>query len=310
MANDANDSVKDIQFFKTCYLKDGEVPVVTEFPSKIYYMNYVILLSLNILLTILTISLNSITILAYRKSAQLKSKKSYFLIMLLAVSNLLVGIFGNTNYVLVLIAIIIGYQRCPIYFVFKIITFCTSAANFLTLFEINIERYLAILHPFYHRTKVTKSKLLKIVMASWLFITIVRLSYLVIGEIINLICSATIIFIACFTLYIYVAIWITVRRRPREIEKRNAAERVSERRQIQLNELQNTKMAQSCAIVVVLTYICYTPYAVIISFVINPLVHLLSLWCITVGMCSASLNCLVFVWNNPILRREARKVFE
>ena len=315
MANSTNYSFQGNQFLKTCYLYGGGTSVLIRFPSNVYYINYVIGLVLNILLTILAIFLNSVTILAYNRSAQLKSKKSYFLIMLLSLSDLFAGLFGNTSFVLVLITIIIGYPKCAIFFVFEFTAFYSTGISLMTLLGMNMERYLSILHPFYHRTKVTKSKLLKMILVLWLFVIILRLLFLAFGDVADFITSAIIVFIACITLYMYLAIWIKVRRRrpragePQETEKRNAAVRVRERRTSQMNERQNTKMAKSCAIVVVLTYICYTPFAITFSSASSNIVSLLSLWSITLILSSSSLNSLVFFWNNPVLRREVRMLF-
>ena len=82
--------------------------MVAGFPSNVYYINYIVGVIFNIFLTISTIFPNSVTILAYRRSAFLRSKKAYFLIMLLSVNDLLVGLFGNGSFVLLLVTIIVG----------------------------------------------------------------------------------------------------------------------------------------------------------------------------------------------------------
>jgi hypothetical protein len=156
-------------FWETCYFYTDKLRMTTGFPSNVYYINYVSVLIFNILLTVLTIFLNSVTILAYIRSTHLQTKKSYFLIMLLSVNDLLVGVFGNTSFILVLAMEIIGYPRCEISIAFQFVAFYTAAMSIMTLFGLNIERYLSILYPFYHRTKVTKSRLLKMVVGFWFF---------------------------------------------------------------------------------------------------------------------------------------------
>jgi hypothetical protein len=78
------------KFWETCYFYTDKLRMTTGFPSNVYYINYVSVLIFNILLTVLTIFLNSVTILAYIRSTQLQTKKSYFLIMLLSVNERLV----------------------------------------------------------------------------------------------------------------------------------------------------------------------------------------------------------------------------
>ena len=159
--------------WEICHFYTDEIRMVAGFPSNVYYINYIFRVIFNIFLTISTIFLNPVTILAYRKSALLKSKKAYFLLKLLSVNDLLVGMFGNGSFVLLLVTIIIGYRKCEIYIVLKFTAFCLAAMSVMTLLGLNIERYLSILHPIYHRTKVTKSKLLKMIIGFWLLVIMV-----------------------------------------------------------------------------------------------------------------------------------------
>ena len=313
MAN--NYSSQSSRIFEPCYLFSNEIQMVTGFPSITYHISYVITLIFNIALTMLTISLNSVTILAYHKSVQLKRKKPYFLLTLLSVCDLMTGLFANTSHVLVLITMIIDYPRCWIYFVSEYTIFQACSMSLTTVFALNVERYLCILHPFYHHTKVTKSKLLKTLIAVWLFIIPLYSGYLAFGEVMNFVISALILFIACSTLYIYIAIWTTGRKRQLgeeapETRRRNTATRVSEEQTSQTNDLKNRKMAKSCSIVVAMTYFCFLPNAVTRALTDSYFVNLLSIWSVSLVLSSSSLNSLIFFWNNPILRKEAKKLFQ
>ena len=77
----------------------------------------------------------------------------------------------------------------------------------------------------------------------------------------------------------------------------------------QIKNLQNMKMTKSCAIVVGLSFVCELPLAFTHSLPINNLLTLVSLWSVTLTLSSSSLNSLVFFWKNPVLRKEARKLF-
>ena len=94
----------------------------------------------------------------------------------------------------------------------------------MTLFGLDIERYLSIVHPFYHRTKVTKSKLLKILVCFWLLIVAIVVGILAFGEVMNLIIRFVLAFNALSTSYIYLAIYITAQRRQRVTEPREMEE--------------------------------------------------------------------------------------
>ena len=313
MVNSTDDPIHVNNVWEICHFYMEEIRMVAGFPSNVYYINYIVGVIFNIFLAISTIFLNSVTILAYRRSAFLRSKKAYFLIMLLSVNDLLVGLFGNGSFVLLLLTIIIGYRKCEIYAVLIFTSFCLPAMSVMTLFGLNIERYLSILHPIYHRTKVTKSKLLKMIVGFWLLMITARSFYIVFGKIMKIVLSVVLVFIAFSTLYIYASIYVTTRRRVPDMqttEVRGAWVRASIRRTNQIYEIQNIRMTKSCGIVVGLTFLCNVPYAVANSLPTSDILSLLGLWSTTSGLGASSFNSLVFFWNNPVLRKEARKLFK
>ena len=264
-----------------------------------YYINYIVVLIFNIILTISTIFLNSVTILAYVKSTLLKSKKSYFLIMLLSVNDLLVGLFGNGSFVTLLVTIIIGYPRCEIYTLSHFTSFCLLAMSIMSLLGLNIERYLSILHPFYHRTKLTKPKLLKMVAGHWFFVGALVGGILAFGVVLTIIIRCVFALNALSTLYIHLSIYIAARRRlrvtdPHEKKKQITEARVPQRRANIKKALQNYKMAKSCAIMVGLVYICNVPIAVTSFRTTNDRETLLALWSATIAFGASSLNSSSF----------------
>ena len=315
MANITDYSFAGEEYWAICYFYKHEIIIlVYGTASNVYYINYIAGLIFNIFLTISTTFLSSVTILAYTRSSYLKSKKSYFLVMLLSVNDLLVGLFGNGSFVLVLVAAIIDYPKCEIFTLFQLSFYYSTTMSIMTLFGLNIERYLSILHPFYHRTKVTKSKLLKMIVGFWLLIVILSLPRFVFGEKVKYMSSILVVFIAVFTSSIYVTIYITARRRPRvtktwRTEELATNSRESERRTAEANWIQNIKMAKSSAIVVALTFTCNVPLAVLLFLPKANLNPLLAMWFCTTVLSASSFNSVVFFWNNPVLRKEAKKLF-
>ncbi len=314
MENETDHSADGNKYWRICHFHTDEIRMITGFPSNVYYTKEIALI-FNILLTILTIFLNSVTILAFMRSTQLKSKKSYFLIMLLSVNDLLVGLFGNSSYVSLLIAIKLGYPECKIYIAFEVVSICLSSMSIMTLFALNIERYLSILHPFYHRTKVTRSRLLKMVVAFWLLPLTLRSLQFIFGKIMKIIISATIVCVVFSTVYIYASIYIAMQRRPclaepRETEGQVTVTQIVEGRTNKKKELQNFKMTKSCAIVVGLVFVCNLPFAVTNSLPTRITPTLAVMWTVTFSLSASSLNSLVFFWKNAILRKETKKLFQ
>ena len=311
MSNTTDLPVAGNKVWGKCYFNKEEILMVTEIPSNACYINSIVIVIFNIFLTISTIFLNSVTILAYVKSTFLKSKKSYFLIMLLSVSDLLVGLFANGSFVLLLITTIIGYPKCELYILFHLASYGPQAMSMMTLFGLNIERYLSILHPFYHRTKVTKPKLLKMIVAFWILTITLGVAAKAYGNVLNIIVGGVFAVTAGSTLYIYIAIYMAVRRRPRVTETgEQTTEARVERRTNEKKDLQKIKMAKSCAIVVGLVFVCQVP-TIAMAFVVKSNFPTISvLWSATILMSASSLNSLVFFWNNPILIKESKKLFK
>lgn len=154
------------------------------------------------------------------------------------------------------------------------------------------------------------------VVGFWFFIITLRLSQFAFGKIINTTISIVLVFIAFVTLYIYVSICIAIRRRPRvaetrEREGRGTEARVSVGRTNQTKESQNIKMAKSCGCVVAIAFICNVPFAFTHSLpTSNTISTIFALWSITLALSASSLNSLVFFWKNPILRKEAKNIFQ
>ena len=106
--------------------------------------------------------LNAIIVLAYCKSSQLRKKTSYFLIMLLSLSDLGTTLGCSLFHSITLLRTMLGLaNQISLIFPFIILTYPFSGMSCSILFVLNIERYLGIVHPLFHRKKVNKARILK-----------------------------------------------------------------------------------------------------------------------------------------------------
>ena len=288
------------KLWQSCSLYNAEYIVVISFPSLIYYINHIIGLICNIVLMILAISLNSATIFAYWRSPRLKNKSSYFLIMFLSLTDLITAVFGHSVYVVTLVLTISGNQDCRIHILHEMLTFCTSAMSFSTLLTLNIERYVSVIHPFFHRTKITKLRTIGLTASSWLTCCAVTLLYPILGDVARELTTVMMSLSILMTMYIYLSIFLAIRKTANSPLQGN-----------QPKTFQNLKMTKSCAIIVVCTVVCYLPYAVIRSLPASIFVTMLmEIWSKTLALVFPSLDSLVFFWKNPVLRKEAKEVFK
>ena len=300
MMSDMNSSRK---IWQRCPLYNAQYVMPLNIPSQTYYISYVVGSTCNALMIISGIILNSATILAYWKSSQLRNKTSYFLVMLLSVSDLTVAVVGNVFFFLSLAFTLHGNPNCTTIILHEILTFLTVGMSLATLSALNIERYSCIVYPFFHRTKMTKLKLLRLTVLFWLYSCLVTLCYPVLGDhAARLTTSITLLSDIVITVGVYISIYHAVRR---------AASNPAQANGNQIKKLQNLKMAKSCVIVVAWTVIGFLPFAIVRSLEASVFtICFLEVWAKTLTLLSSSSNSLLFFWRNPILRKEAKAVLK
>ncbi|XP_028395682.1 5-hydroxytryptamine receptor 4-like [Dendronephthya gigantea] len=286
--------------WQICRFHQREFKLPLGFPSKAYYINYVITCIVNVFLTISTVSLNTVTILAYWRSKQLRRKTTYFLIMLLSFVDLATGLLGNSCFVLLLVKILLHDPDCTIYVFLENISLSLAGMSFMTLLLLNIERYLCIVHPFFHRNKVTKLKLFIIATALWSCAIASTLCRLFLNQIGRILTSVVILISFVSFIFIYASIFRTSQTGRRVSERSNTEHK-------DRNTAQDLRLAKSCAIVVGCTFLCVIPFAVTNSLAPFTFLTLsLAYWSCTLGLSSSTLNSLIFFWRNPVLRTEAK----
>ena len=292
--------------WRVCDFPDGvkNYHPVAGYASKVYYINYIAICVVNIVLMICTISLNMTTIIAYWKSSQLRKKTSFFLVMLLSFVDLTSGMFGQSSFVLTLIKSLIGDPlECQVLKAVQLMMCSFPSLSIGTLFLLNIERYLNIVHPFFTRKNVTKGKLLKAAAVFWCFAIVISIPCQMFAtRIANFITGIAILVVVLASIYFYTRIYFTSRKAAHECRSKH--EMMSEARQ-----LQDIKLAKSCAIVVCCTFLCLTPFAIVGFLMRTSHVLMTALyWAATVSFASSTLNSVIFFWRNPMLRKEARKI--
>ena len=284
------------------------------------FVNHTAFCVITAALSVLTICLNFTTAMAYWKSTELKKNTANFLIMVLSLNDLAIGVFCCPLYVAVfMMEISSGKSSCFLSGLQIFVHVFIGACSFYTLLIMNVDKYFAIVHPIFHRTKITKGRLVKCLILLWLLAAAIVVALLfsrpdIIVQFLSvkmLLCMATLLFI-------YVRIYFTSRRcftNFRKTYKRNAASRQgkdvshSERKQ----HLHNLKLVKSCFIVVVCYCICFLPLTVLNATHVkkhNPVNDLIHPWLITLNLSNSSLDSLIFFWRNKLLRKEAWKILK
>ena len=291
-------------FLKLC-VSDSQVYIIAGFPSVGYYVNGIICFVVNFIIAISTIFLNLATVLAYWKSPRLKKKISYFLIMVISLSDLAVGAIGSTSRLVLFTQTAIKQPSCVTAIALVRIQSIFCNISFNLLFILNLERYLCIVHPFFHRKNVTKYRLLIFIggLCSVVVAETLAVGYFGTEGLVEYVLSFQGAFILLLLVYFNGRIFHTSRNRA-VTNISNAAARREEKEFIR-----KLKLAKMCVIVIGGTVLCYMPIIVTSLFDQNDYnISTFTVWSMTFVLASSSLNSVVFFWRNPVLRKEAKEV--
>ena len=127
-----------------------------------YSINLIFIFALNVFFFFSGICLNSLVMLSFWRSVQLRKKLCYFMIMLLSCCDLLTVLTNSPLTIFVSVLWLTGKldvnARWPhISLSSTSIFLCFS---YFALLVMNFDRYLATCYPIFHRTSVTKGRLL------------------------------------------------------------------------------------------------------------------------------------------------------
>lgn len=306
MTSDWNITSERPEFFHVCIVNNEEFYLVIAFPSEAYFINYVTICVVNILQEVSTIFLNALTVLAYWRSSQLQNKTSYFFVMLLSLNDLAIGIICNTIFCIILVSSAVGLHSrvCVLVSLFVASLFCLFSMSFGTLFLLNTERYLSIIHPIFYRNKVTKRRLFKVTVVVWLSLAMHYCIYIFDAPLGRIITSCTI----CTSIAIMTLMYANIffRSRGTAVSPGCAASKDKSRREFLLK----IKVAKSCLIVISCTFVCFFPMGVVGFLEKTTFVKMvLWYWSGTLLLTGSTINSVIFFWRNPILRNEANKIF-
>ena len=127
-----------------------------------YFINLIFIFAVNVFFFFSGICLNSLVIPSFWRSVQLRKKLCYFMIMVLSCCDLLAVLTNNSLTALITMSWLTG--KLDVNTGWPYISFrLTSTFLIFSLFPLlvkNFDRYLATSYPIFHRTSVTKGRLL------------------------------------------------------------------------------------------------------------------------------------------------------
>lgn len=142
---------------KICRVLEMEKEVIVRFHKGSYYTNHICLLITMFSTTIATILLNSTAILTFCMSHNLNTSLHYFLVFLQSVFDLGIGLLVSPYFCAKLMTeAITAEPNCTSFYLFYNLFFISIVSSVAMLSAMSLERYLSIIHPVYHRAKLTK----------------------------------------------------------------------------------------------------------------------------------------------------------
>ena len=260
------------------------------------------------------IFLNSLVILSFWKSTQLRKKLCYFMILVLACSDLVVV---SIIHPLLLSFAILWFTR---HFIIRFIFDPFFGFSMFTLLTMNLERYWAVRHPYFHQRSITKRRLIGLLLIFWSFVVIVSIlshQKVVPGEIPGLTILGAIFLLI---LYINYQMMVTVRaiRQNDALIMRyysNEHDSLSTETGTYEGRGMATKNASTCFLAIVCFFVCSCPvlvhngiwYARKDTFSDEIRMPFL-LWAQTFLSMNSTFNCVIFFYKTTALRCEGKKL--
>ena len=254
------------------------------------------------------ICLNSLVILSFWRSVQLRKKVCYFMIMVLSCNDLLAVLTNHP--LLALTAMLWSTGKLDHYSSWMIISFDFTdvflSCSFLALLVMNFDRYLATHHPLFHRTSITKRRLLNI-----LGIVIFVQLTLKLMSVNDFVYSSEVYHILYQIIFFPPIIFInyklfSIARKSRKDHG------ISSEMKKRLKNVSSCLLAFACFAVLSIPAAVYT--GVDIASKTTPALSdnamLARFWTKTFFAMNATWNCLIFYWKNKILRIEGMKVIK
>ena len=276
----------------------------------IYFVNLMFICAVNILFFFSGICLNSLVIVSFWRSVQLRKKLCYFMIMILSCCDLLVALTSHPTMTLIAILwltemfnvspgwleILLGLSNILIF------------SSLLALLVMSVDRYLATHYPLFHRASVTKGKLLTL----FTFLFFIQSTVMTIS-INNLVISYQVGLLMLCILYIPCMLFInyklfTVARKSRKNKGISP----------EMKKSFSLKNISSCLLVVASLLVLYIPNVVLGVLRLTSKetegtldnAALARVWCVTTAAMNSTFNCLIFYWKNKTLRTEGMKVIK
>ena len=271
------------------------------------YVQLILLCLFNIILSLSALILNSLVIITFWKATQLRKNLCHFMIMVLSCCDLITLLTGTQGFFLRFkFCLTENYNLLTTIEVYHRFENLSAGISMLALLLLSIERYLGVYYPIFHRTAVTKRRLL----ASLAIFTILPATFVIIST--NEMVISYPVALAIF-LSIYVAPFIFFNyglfKIARKTRRRNGVPPETRMKMKSLKNVSSCLLAVACLVLLSIPIFVH----IVVSLIEGSLssnARLSFMWVTTVFLMNCIFNSLIFFWKNKILRIEGIKVLQ
>ena len=193
-----------------------------------------------------------------------------------------------------------------VFLLYNIVAAFLSVASFITVTAIGIERLLALqLHLRYHAV-VTPFRVFGVVISIWVISAVIACSCLWDSSVLYAVLSATFVLLLVGNFYVYVKIYLVVRRHQRQIQQQQQHQQGNDTSRISRFK----KTALNTFFVYILLLFCYSPYVFVISMALGGVNFSPSVYysVTTLIHLNSSLNPALYCWRDREIRTAVKKL--
>ena len=266
-------------------------------------MHFIFLCVFNIIFFFSGVILNTLVIITILKTTQLRKKLCHFMIMVLSCCDLLTVVIYSLGFILYFIMWFTEsndlYETERTY---RRFTNIPAGVTLSTLMVMCIERYLGVYHPFFHRTSVTRRKLL-ILLAIMIIlpttsIALISINYMVISRVVAL-STFMVLFLPPFIFINYKLFKISRKRhRQNGVKRRTSLQNI------------NTCLLVVACLVLFSIPVCFRVVFSSVEGLTSEDAKISGIWAATAYLMNSSCNSLIFFWKNKVLRVEGIKIIK
>ena len=286
------------------------------FQSSSLSCNIIAVCMVNLIFALVGVFLDFLMIFTFWYSSKLRNNVCYFPIMVLSCTDLVVVAVVHPLGILYNLSELTRNHDCVYDKLHGYPLAILCGLSFGALLGMNIERYLAIIHPYFHQRTVTKPMPLFLVGLLWILVLT--------GWLFMIYSTVTVSFgMTSFYFLLYILIYarilgiVSKKRRERFIIPTGSSIQHEQSISKYKEHLRDLKLVSMNSLVILCSVIGYCPVMVAYQFKFTEVkpcsepaasTNNFQIWAGILTAMNSTFNCLIFFWRNKTLRNESTKL--